>query len=149
MLYLLQLVQALKFESTASDQRSSRSTTNAISYDDSGLSDFLIARGVTNHVLGNRLYWYLMVEVALEDRMMAKMYGRVVFKFLSKILEVRISLFSWLADIHARFSRKVVVNGASSCEDKGSWSRHWRNVQETSGPQKILGQKRSKSCGRS
>ncbi|KAF8134882.1 atypical/PIKK/PI3K protein kinase [Boletus edulis] len=87
MLYLLQLVQALKFESAASDQRSSRSTTSAISYDDSGLSDFLITRGVTNHVLGNRLYWYLMVEVALEDRMVAKMYGRVVFKFLSKILE--------------------------------------------------------------
>ncbi|KIJ66818.1 hypothetical protein HYDPIDRAFT_26239 [Hydnomerulius pinastri MD-312] len=87
LLYLLQLVQALKFESAASDQRSSRSTTSAISYDDSGLTDFLIARGVQNHVLGNRLYWYLMVEVALEDRVVAKMYGRVVFKFLNKILE--------------------------------------------------------------
>ncbi|KDR78928.1 hypothetical protein GALMADRAFT_1365700 [Galerina marginata CBS 339.88] len=87
LLYLLQLVQALKFESVASDQRSSRSTTTAISYDDSGLSDFLIARGVTNVVLGNRLYWYLMVEVALEDRIMAKMYGRVVYKFMNKILE--------------------------------------------------------------
>ena len=81
-------MQALKFESAASDQRSSRSTTSAISYDDSGLSDFLIARGVMDHVLGNRLYWYLMVEVALEDRVMAKMYGRVVFKFMNKILEV-------------------------------------------------------------
>jgi len=29
-----------------------------------------------------------MVEVALEDRIMAKMYGRVVFKFMNKILEV-------------------------------------------------------------
>ncbi|KAH7912328.1 kinase-like domain-containing protein [Hygrophoropsis aurantiaca] len=87
LLYLLQLVQALKFESAASDQRSTRSTTSAISYDDSGLTDFLIARGVQNHILGNRLYWYLMVEVALEDRIVAKMYGRVVFKFLSKILE--------------------------------------------------------------
>lgn len=95
MLYLLQLVQALKFESAASDQRSSRSTTSAISYDDSGLSDFLISRGVKNHVLGNRLYWYLMVEVALEDRMVAKMYGRVVFKFLSKILEVRSNPIWW------------------------------------------------------
>ncbi|EGO24626.1 putative atypical/PIKK/PI3K protein kinase [Serpula lacrymans var. lacrymans S7.9] len=87
LLYLLQLVQALKFESAASDQRSTRSTTSAISYDDSGLTDFLIARGVQNHVMGNRLYWYLMVEVALEDRVMAKMYGRVVFKFMNKILE--------------------------------------------------------------
>ncbi|KAJ7606591.1 atypical/PIKK/PI3K protein kinase, partial [Mycena polygramma] len=87
-LYLLQLVQALKFESAATDQRSSRSTaTSAISYDDSGLTDFLITRGVANPVLGNRLYWYLMVEVALEDRVMAKMYGRVVFRFMGKILE--------------------------------------------------------------
>ncbi|KAG6873034.1 hypothetical protein C0995_003790 [Termitomyces sp. Mi166 len=87
LLYLLQLVQALKFESAASEQRSARATTSGISYDDSGLSDFLIARGVANQVLGNRLYWYLMVEVALEDRVMAKMYGRVVFKFMNKILE--------------------------------------------------------------
>ena len=29
-----------------------------------------------------------MVEVGLEDRIMAKMYGRVVFKFMQKILEV-------------------------------------------------------------
>ncbi|KAE9389321.1 ARM repeat-containing protein [Gymnopus androsaceus JB14] len=36
--YLLQLVQALKFESAVTDQRSSRSATNAISYDDSGLT---------------------------------------------------------------------------------------------------------------
>ncbi|KAI0350030.1 atypical/PIKK/PI3K protein kinase [Trametes cingulata] len=85
-LYLLQLVQALKFESTASDQRSSRSATSAISYDDSGLADFLVSRAVRNPILGNRFHWYLMVEVAMEDKMMAKMYGRVVFKFM-KILE--------------------------------------------------------------
>ncbi|KAF9484364.1 phosphatidylinositol 3-kinase [Pholiota conissans] len=88
LLYLLQLVQALKFESAATEQRSSRATTTAISYDDSGLSDFLISRGVKNPILGNRLYWYLMVEVGLEDKIMAKMYGRVVFKYMNKILEV-------------------------------------------------------------
>ncbi|GJE85603.1 atypical/PIKK/PI3K protein kinase [Phanerochaete sordida] len=87
LLYLLQLVQALKFESTASDQRSARSISSAISYDDSGLADFLIGRAVRNPLLGNRFYWYLMVEVQLEDRIMAKMYGRIVFKFMSKILE--------------------------------------------------------------
>ncbi|KAF8647050.1 hypothetical protein AX16_006887 [Volvariella volvacea WC 439] len=87
LLYLLQLVQALKFESVATDQRSSRSATSAISYEDSGLTDFLISRGVKNMMLGNRLYWYLMVEVALEDRVMAKMYGRVVYRFMNKILE--------------------------------------------------------------
>lgn len=88
MLYLLQLVQAIKFENAASDQRSSRSATNAISYEDSGLTDFLVARGAQNFILGNRLYWYLMVEVALEDKVL-KIYGRVGFKFLNKIVEVR------------------------------------------------------------
>ncbi|KAJ8078600.1 Phosphatidylinositol (PI) 3-kinase [Marasmius tenuissimus] len=83
-LYLLQLVQALKFESAATVQKSSR----AISVDDSGLADFLIERGVQNRVLGNRLYWYLIVEVELEeDKVVSKMYGRVVFKFMQKILE--------------------------------------------------------------
>ncbi|KAF9814425.1 hypothetical protein IEO21_05089 [Rhodonia placenta] len=81
------LVQALKFESVASDQRSSRSTSSAISYDDSGLADFLIVRAVRNTILGNRFHWYLMVEIAMEDQIIAKMYGRVVFKFMSKLLE--------------------------------------------------------------
>ncbi|KAG7092293.1 hypothetical protein E1B28_008655 [Marasmius oreades] len=84
LLYLLQLVQALKFESAATVQKSSR----AISYDDSGLADFLIERGVKNRVLGNRLYWYLIVEVELEeDKVVSKMYGRVVFRFMQRILE--------------------------------------------------------------
>lgn len=86
MLYLLQLVQALKFESTASEQRSARSTASAISYDDSGLADFLVARAVENPVLGNRLHWYLSVEVALG--VMAKMYAKVEFKF-QELLVVR------------------------------------------------------------
>ncbi|KDQ24549.1 hypothetical protein PLEOSDRAFT_1067370 [Pleurotus ostreatus PC15] len=90
LLYLLQLVQALKFENAASDQRSSRSATSAISYDDSGLTDFLVQRGVKNAVLGNRLYWYLMVEVALEDQVIAKLYGRVVFKFMNDIVKASI-----------------------------------------------------------
>ncbi|KIM64269.1 hypothetical protein SCLCIDRAFT_1213365 [Scleroderma citrinum Foug A] len=87
MLYLLQLVQAIKFESAASDQRSSRSATNAISYEDSGLTDFLISRGAQNFILGNRLYWYLMVEVALEDKVL-RIYGRVGYNFLNKIVEL-------------------------------------------------------------
>ncbi|KAN0128791.1 Protein kinase-like domain containing protein [Lactarius tabidus] len=87
MLYLLQLVQALKFESSASDTRSSRSTASAVSYDDSGLADFLVTRAVKNRVLEYRLYWYLTVEVALEDRLMGKMYGKVIFNFLKQLLE--------------------------------------------------------------
>jgi phosphatidylinositol 3-kinase len=85
---LLQLVQALKFESSSNEQRSSRSTSNVISYDDSGLADFLIGRAVRNPILGNRLHWYLMVEVGMEDRVMAKMYARVDYNFMRKIEEV-------------------------------------------------------------
>ncbi|KAI0319647.1 atypical/PIKK/PI3K protein kinase [Amylostereum chailletii] len=86
-LYLLQLVQALKFESAASETRSSRSASSAISYDDSGLADFLVARAVQNFALGNSLYWYLVVEVALQkdDRVMMKMYTKVMFKFQERL----------------------------------------------------------------
>ena len=94
MLYLLQLAQALKFESSASDARSSRSVTSAVSYDDSGLADFLVARAVNNHVLGYRFYWYLTVEVALEDRLMGKMYGKVIYQFLKQLKEVPHQYFS-------------------------------------------------------
>lgn len=45
-------------------------------------------------VLGNRLYWYLMVEVALEDKVMAKMYGRVVYKFMKDVEVRHLSQFS-------------------------------------------------------
>ena len=121
-MYLLQLVQALKFESAASDQRSSRSTTSAISYDDSGLSDFLIARGVMNPVLGNRLYWYLMVEVALEDRVMAKMYGRVVFKFMNKILEVcDLSYIFANHDSDFLVSLRMALSDVKRCVAKVLW----------------------------
>lgn len=42
-MYLLQLVQALKYEE--------------VSAPSSRLADFLIGRAVRNHVLGNFLYW--------------------------------------------------------------------------------------------
>jgi phosphatidylinositol 3-kinase len=94
MLYLLQLVQSLKFESSASDTRSSRSTASAVSYDDSGLADFLVTRAVKNHVLGYRLYWYLTVEVALEDRQIGKMYAKVIFNFRERLQKVWVILLS-------------------------------------------------------
>jgi phosphatidylinositol 3-kinase len=80
-------VQALKFESAASETRSSRSTSSAISYDDSGLADFLVSRAVQNFVLGNSLYWYLVIELALQkdDRVMSKMYYKIMFKFQEQL----------------------------------------------------------------
>ena len=87
-LYLLQLLQALRFESTANDQRISRSTTNAISPGDSGLADFLIDRAVRNPVLGNRFHWYLTVEVGLEDKANAKVFGKVWYNFMERTKKV-------------------------------------------------------------
>lgn len=97
LLYLLQLVQALKFEPQApSDARSTRSSHSAsamaaaaaaaLSTDDSGLAEFLIKRSVLNAVLGNSFYWYLMVET--EDRSVGKMYAKIVFRYMKKLENV-------------------------------------------------------------
>ncbi|KAF2742847.1 phosphatidylinositol 3-kinase [Sporormia fimetaria CBS 119925] len=50
-LYLLQLVQALKYEATGEG-------------DDSSLARFLISRATTSFTLGNFFHWYLMVEIS-------------------------------------------------------------------------------------
>ncbi|KAG8929907.1 Phosphatidylinositol (PI) 3-kinase [Tulasnella sp. 418] len=85
--YLLQLVQALRFENASVDHRSSRpNSTRPASREESALADFLIDRAVKNPILGNRFHWYLMVEV--EDKINGKMYGKVAFKFMNKIVEV-------------------------------------------------------------
>ncbi|ELU40724.1 atypical/PIKK/PI3K protein kinase [Rhizoctonia solani AG-1 IA] len=52
----------------------------------SGLADFLVERGAAHPVLGNRLNWYLMVE--MEDKMVKKMYAKVAFEFQRQLNEV-------------------------------------------------------------
>jgi phosphatidylinositol 3-kinase len=69
-LYLLQLIQAIKFENNSS----------------SALIEFLINRGINNEILGNYFYWYLMVEC--QDKSYGRMYGKVAFKFLSALVKV-------------------------------------------------------------
>ncbi|KIO18071.1 hypothetical protein M407DRAFT_226452 [Tulasnella calospora MUT 4182] len=90
-LYLLQLVQALRFENVAGDNRTARSGANGgvstpASKEDSALAEFLVERGVRSPTLGNRLHWYLMVEV--EDKVNGRMYAKVAFKFMEKLMEV-------------------------------------------------------------
>ncbi len=41
-----------------------------------------------------------MVEVALEDQVIAKMYGRVVFKFMNDIVKVSIRRFVYTCNLH-------------------------------------------------
>ncbi|KAL4808715.1 kinase-like domain-containing protein [Aspergillus unguis] len=55
LLYLLQLVQALKYEDNA------HSDTDQAAHD-SSLANFLVTRAANNFQLGSYLHWYLMVE---------------------------------------------------------------------------------------
>jgi phosphatidylinositol 3-kinase len=56
LLYLLQLVQALKYEHISNQSEQVPATH------DSSLARFLISRASANFMLGNYFYWYLMVE---------------------------------------------------------------------------------------
>ncbi|KAH0544629.1 hypothetical protein FGG08_001279 [Glutinoglossum americanum] len=82
LLYLLQLVQALKFEKISPE------TTNDVIHD-SSLANFLIARATNNAMLGNYLHWYLMVEC--DDRSPdqvkehRKLFARVEFNFMTEL----------------------------------------------------------------
>ena len=75
-LYLLQLVQALKFEGYGD-----RSSV------DGALATFLIHRATENPILGNYLLWYLIVET--EDPKWSEMYGRVNARLMEEIVAVR------------------------------------------------------------
>lgn len=84
LLYLLQLVQALKYENTAS------STTQDVA-EDSTLAKFLIRRAAADFLLGNYFYWYLMVECddgsseqGSENR---KMYHNVAYTFMMELVK--------------------------------------------------------------
>ncbi|WVF72152.1 hypothetical protein IAT40_006964 [Kwoniella sp. CBS 6097] len=94
LLYLLQLVQALKFDShgsTTDSMRSKRSHRRrdiaaATDKEDSGLSQFLINRSVANPVLGTSFYWYLMIECD-KHHPIGEMYAKVAFKFNARLAE--------------------------------------------------------------
>lgn len=82
LLYLLQLVQALKFEKTPEE------TAEDVAHD-SSLANFLIARAANNFVLGNYLHWYLMVEC--DDTGVAnisshrRLFSRVEYYFMTEL----------------------------------------------------------------
>ncbi|KAI7867738.1 phosphatidylinositol 3-kinase, partial [Spinellus fusiger] len=77
LLYLLQLVQALKFE---------HMNDKAPNSYDSSLVQFLIDRATRNPVLGNYFHWYLMVEC--EDKVVGKMYAKVAYHYIKAIMDV-------------------------------------------------------------
>jgi phosphatidylinositol 3-kinase len=84
LLYLLQLVQALKFEHISPD-----STQDATQ--DSSLARFLIARATHNFMLGNYFHWYLMVEC--DDKSddqgpeYRKLFLKVEYDFMTELIK--------------------------------------------------------------
>ncbi|KAI9812758.1 MAG: Phosphatidylinositol (PI) 3-kinase [Pycnora praestabilis] len=85
LLYLLQLVQALKFE-TASPDAIEDATQ------DSSLARFLIARATHNLMLGNYLHWYLMVECDDHSpgqvKEYRKLFARVEYDFMTELMKM-------------------------------------------------------------
>jgi len=83
-LYLLQLVQALKYEHIAT--ASGEDIT-----DKSSLARFLISRAVDNFTLGNYFFWYLMVECEDaspdQSRDNRKIYGEVASRFMVELVK--------------------------------------------------------------
>ncbi|KAK1596898.1 phosphatidylinositol 3 [Colletotrichum navitas] len=84
LLYLLQLVQALKYEHIRAD-----SSQEAIQ--DSSLAKFLISRAAGNFLLGNYFHWYLMVECddhspeqGLDNR---NIYRKVAYDFMTELVK--------------------------------------------------------------
>ncbi|KAI1873970.1 uncharacterized protein JN550_003239 [Neoarthrinium moseri] len=81
-LYLLQLVQALKFEPVPTDPN--EPTTEA-----SSLAMFLISRAVQNFTLATYLYWYLVVEYddksPEQGQEVRTMYAKVLHDFMVEL----------------------------------------------------------------
>lgn len=71
MLYLLQLVQALKF---------------GVGTTKSPLCQFLISRSLNDPILGNHFYWFLKVES--EDKVHGPIYARILEIFLNSLKQV-------------------------------------------------------------
>lgn len=75
-LYLLQLVQALKYEATGDG-------------DDSSLARFLVTRAASSLALGNFLFWYLVVEVSDSSNDQApehrELFAKVEYDFMTEL----------------------------------------------------------------
>lgn len=90
MLYLLQLVQALKFELEPVPSKRSRrgDAPSATDVGDSGLAQFLIDRAVANPIFATKFHWYLGIECNFHTPF-GKMFTEVGFRLQTKLGEVR------------------------------------------------------------
>ncbi|KAF2999545.1 Phosphatidylinositol (PI) 3-kinase [Neopestalotiopsis sp. 37M] len=82
LLYLLQLVQALKFEHVPTN-------TNEPALDTSSLASFLISRAVESFTLATYFYWYLVVEYddksPEQGQEVRTMYAKVLHDFMVEL----------------------------------------------------------------
>ncbi|GAA5868362.1 hypothetical protein JCM1840_005656 [Sporobolomyces johnsonii] len=117
MLYLLQLVQALKFEPTPSSSSAPPSSSSSTTTSPSSsslrpfhsharhpsarpqpatdalptLEDFLVERSARNPVLGNHFYWYIQVEREDKSRpRSARMFEEVARKFERRMKDLQV-----------------------------------------------------------
>ncbi|KAJ2302360.1 Phosphatidylinositol (PI) 3-kinase [Coemansia sp. RSA 2706] len=106
--YLLQLVQAIKFEYMNATLTPGE---EVMFTHESSLAGFLIERALGNRTLGNFFYWYLMVEC--DDRKTGKAYAKVMFHFVNALSERNHS------DVQRVFERqgKLVSDLARICSE--------------------------------
>jgi phosphatidylinositol 3-kinase len=97
-LYLLQLIQALKFEVSFVSVRTKTvnrpSKRSGLTEEDSGLARFLIDRSAVNPVLGTAFHWYLWIECE-ERGPTGEMYGRVAENYMTRLVEVSLYLITF------------------------------------------------------
>lgn len=118
MLYLLQLVQALKFEtlpgqspSSSAIRQSRHTSTHRLPPppdDLPTLEDFLVERSAKNPVLGNHFHWYIAVES--QDKQVGKMFADVAKKFEKRVAEVRSALPPSLAPADQYYWHQIDPN---------------------------------------
>lgn len=85
LLYLLQLVQALKFEPIQPQ------TEDVSTAEDSSLARFLVTRAADSFLLGNYLHWYLMVECSdnspQQEPVHRKLFAKVEYDFMTELMK--------------------------------------------------------------
>lgn len=135
MLYLLQLVQALKFDhahvpSTKSQRRREAAKADA---GDDGLAQFLIDRAAANAIFATTFHWYLTIECNMTTAV-GKMYTRVAYRFQQKLAEVG-------TDLRRTTDRRrqKVLNNVMFWLVKASWSKRFPLVPRRSAPAKTQG----------
>ncbi|KAK4162452.1 kinase-like domain-containing protein [Cladorrhinum sp. PSN259] len=84
LLYLLQLVQALKYEHIS--MQPGHEVTQ-----DSSLAQFLISRAVNSFTLGNYFWWYLMVQCDDKSEDQGEenraIYGKIAYDFMAELVK--------------------------------------------------------------